>query len=86
MRQVTLQLFGAFSDLDPTREISVEVGGDHVADLRKALRAVLPTRWPGFPAGLLDHSAFADSQHVLRDHEPLPADGRVAILPPVSGG
>jgi len=86
MTQVTLQLFGAFSDLDPAREIRVEVSGGQVADLRAALRRVLPERWPGFRAGLLDYSAFADSQRVLRDHEPLPADGRVAILPPVSGG
>ena len=86
MTQITLQLFGAFSDLDPAREIIVEVSGGHVADLRAALRTVLPARWPGFRAGLLDYSAFADAQRVLRDHEPLPQDGRVAILPPVSGG
>jgi len=86
MTQVTLQLFGAFSDLDPAREICVDVTGAQVADLRATLRRVLPERWPGFRAGLLDYSAFADSQRVLRDHELLPADGRVAILPPVSGG
>ena len=34
----------------------------------------------------LDYSASADAQRVLRDHEALPDDGRVAILPPVSGG
>lgn len=86
MKQVTLQLFGAFSELDPARQIEVEVGGDQVADLRIALRALLPLRWPAFRAGLLDYSAFADQQRVLRDHDPLPEDGRVAILPPVSGG
>lgn len=86
MRQVTVQLFGAFSDLDPQREIAVEVAGDKVADLRAALRALLPVRWPQFRAGLLDYSAFADGQRVLRDHDALPGDGRVAVLPPVSGG
>lgn len=86
MRQVTVQLFGAFSDLDPQREVIVEVAGTRVADLRLALRELLVTRWPGFRAELLDYSAFADTQQVLRDHEALPADGRVAVLPPVSGG
>lgn len=86
MRQVTVQLFGAFSELDPTREIAVEVVGGQVADLRAALKALLPLRWPAFRAGLLDYSAFSDQQQVLRDDDALPADGRVAILPPVSGG
>lgn len=86
MKQITVQLFGAFSDLDARREISVAVPGDRVADLRVALRAQLAQRWPGFRAGLLDYSAFADQQQVLRDHDALPDDGRVAILPPVSGG
>lgn len=86
MKQVTVQLFGAFSELDPRREVTVEVAGPRIADLRLALRQLLAVRWPGFRAELLDYSAFADQQQVLRDHEALPADGRVAILPPVSGG
>lgn len=86
MREVVVQLFGAFSELDPAREIAVAVAGDRVADLRGALRTLLPARWPAFRAGLLEYSAFADQQRVLRDHDVLPADGRVAILPPVSGG
>jgi len=86
MRQITVQLFGAFSDLDPRREIVIEVAGEQVADLRQALGVLLPQRWPRFRAGLLDYSAFADQQRVLRDQDLLPQDGRVAILPPVSGG
>ncbi|MFZ6696593.1 MoaD/ThiS family protein [Stenotrophomonas acidaminiphila] len=86
MKQVNLQLFGAFSELDASREIVVDVAGDHVADLRQALRTLLQQRWPQFRAGLLDYSVFADQQSVLREHERLPEDGRVAILPPVSGG
>ncbi|PSD25611.1 molybdopterin converting factor, partial [Stenotrophomonas maltophilia] len=42
MRQVNLQLFGAFSDLDASREIAVDVAGGTVADLRQALRELLP--------------------------------------------
>ena len=51
MKQVNLQLFGAFSELDASREIVVDVAGDHVADLRQALRTLLPQRWPQFRAG-----------------------------------
>ncbi|MBD8634588.1 MoaD/ThiS family protein [Stenotrophomonas sp. 169] len=86
MREMTVQLFGAFSELDAAREIRLQVSGDRVADLRSALRDLLPTRWPAFRAGLLEYSAFADQQRVLRDQDALPEDGRVAILPPVSGG
>jgi len=86
MAVVTVQLFGAFSDLDPSRRIEVETDGAQVADLRRALRGLLVERWPTFRAGLLDYSAFADAQRVLRDEDPLPGDGQVAILPPVSGG
>ncbi|MCD9086968.1 MoaD/ThiS family protein [Stenotrophomonas sp. SY1] len=86
MKQIHVQLFGAFSELEPGREIVVQVAGEHVADLRSALRELLAERWPQFRAGLLDYSAFADEQRVLRDHERLPEGGQVAILPPVSGG
>lgn len=84
--KMQVQLFGAFSDLVPGRVLELDVQGEHIADLRQALRELLPQRWPAFRAGLLDYSAFADQQRVLRDSEPLPADGVVAILPPVSGG
>jgi molybdopterin synthase sulfur carrier subunit len=34
----------------------------------------------------LHSSALASDSAVLRDHEAVPADGRMAVLPPVSGG
>jgi len=86
MTTVQVQLFGAFSDLVADGRIEVDVAGDRIADLRQALRELLPQRWPAFRAGLLDYSAFADQERVLRDHEAIPDDRRVAILPPVSGG
>ncbi len=86
MREVVVQLFGVFSELDHRRELSVRVNGEHIVDLRRALRELLLERFPRFRAGLVDYSVFADERRVLRDSEPLPADGRVAILPPVSGG
>lgn len=86
MNQIQVQLFGAFSELVPERVLQVEVEGNRVGDLRRALREQLARRWPSFRSGLLDYSAFADEQRVLRDDEALPGDGRVAVLPPVSGG
>lgn len=86
MREVVVQLFGVFSELDHRHELSVRVNGEHIVDLRRALRELLLERFPRFRAGLVDYSVFADEKRVLRDSEPLPADGRVAILPPVSGG
>lgn len=86
MNTIQVQLFGAFSELVPERTLQVDVAGGSIADLRVALREQLQQRWPTFRSSLLDYSAFADDQRVLRDHEPLPGDGRVAVLPPVSGG
>jgi len=86
MKEIVVQLFGAFSELDGQGEIRVQVNGERLLDLRTALREVLQERFPAFNAGLVDYSVFADEECVLRDAEPLPADGRVAILPPVSGG
>lgn len=86
MNRVQVQLFGAFSELVPDRMLQVEVEGDRVGDLRRAMREHLARHWPSFRSGLLDYSAFADEQRLLRDDEALPGDGRVAVLPPVSGG
>ncbi|WP_312328630.1 MoaD/ThiS family protein [Stenotrophomonas sp.] len=86
MRTIQVQLFGAFSELVPGRVLQVEVEGDRVEDLRRAMQVQLMQGWPSFRSGLLAYSAFADEQRVLRDSEPLPDDGRVAVLPPVSGG
>ena len=46
MKEIVVQLFGAFSELDPQREISVPVEGGQVIDLRRALRALLQQRFP----------------------------------------
>ena len=86
MNRIQVQLFGAFSELVPDRMLQVEVDGDCVGDLRRAMREHLVLHWPSFRSALLDYSAFADEQRVLRDDEALPADGRLAVLPPVSGG
>ncbi len=84
---VTLRLFGAFREYEPSGRVQLQVPEPAtVADLRAALDAFGRTHWPAFRPELLRVSAFASASDVLRDAEPLPADGELAILPPVSGG
>lgn len=85
--KIELSLFGAFRDYAPSAQVVLDVGeGMQVADLRAALEAYGRAHWPAFNPALLARSAFASETTVLRDGEPLPADGKMAILPPVSGG
>jgi sulfur-carrier protein len=84
---VTLSLFGAFRDYDPSGQVQLDLPADAtIADLRTALDRHARAHWSGYRPELLNASAFASSCEVLRDREPLPADGLLAILPPVSGG
>ncbi len=84
--RIELELFGALRDLEPGDRIVLEVDGVRVADLRRCLVAHASAHWPGIPPGLLARCAFATPLQVLRDPEALPDDGRMAVLPPVSGG
>ena len=84
---IELRLFGAFRDYEPAALVNLEVAdGARVAAVRAALDAHGRARWPGFQPALLQRSALASDEAVLRDHEAVPADGRMAVLPPVSGG
>ena len=85
--KVEISLFGAFREHEPSARLALEVAdAARVASLREALRAHGESHWPGFRPGLLAKSAFASETTVLRDDDAIPADGRVAVLPPVSGG
>lgn len=85
--KIELSLFGAFREFDPAATLSLHLpDGANVANLRAALLDHAQAHWPGFRPGLLAVSVFANSQSVLRDGEPLPADGQMAVLPPVCGG
>lgn len=85
--KVQLSLFGAFRELEPAARIELDVAdGADIAQLRAALDRFARANWPGFRPGLLASSAFASDTAVLRDHDAVPDDGRVAVLPPVSGG
>lgn len=84
---VHLSLYGAFRQYEPAGSIELQLpDGADIAQLRDALSRYADEHWPQFRPGLLASSAFASETSVLRDREAVPADGQVAILPPVSGG
>lgn len=85
--KVMLRVFGYLRVHVPTGTLQLELATDaRVADLRTALAAYGEAHWPGFRADGLRACAFASERALLREDEPLPADGQLAILPPVSGG
>lgn len=83
---VELEMFGALRGLVPGDRLRLPVAGETVADLRAAVATHAAARWPRVTQGLLGSCAFATPSAVLRDSEPLPLDGRMVVLPPVSGG
>lgn len=84
---VSIQLFGAFRQFHHGEELQLACPGvTTVADVRAALDAYGVAHWPGYRPGLLRTSAFASPTTLLRDGHPVPDDGRLAVLPPVSGG
>jgi len=85
--KLRVQLFGPYRDFQPQPSLDLDVAdGATVADARAALAAHAATHWPACTAGLLRSTAFASEQAVLRDGDALPADGRIALIPPVNGG
>ncbi|QNN46260.1 MoaD/ThiS family protein [Thermomonas brevis] len=85
--KVEVKLFGAFRDHQPDARVALELAeGATVADLRRALETHAAAHWPAFNPKLLAYSAFASDRAVLREADPIPADGQMAVLPPVSGG
>ena len=85
--KVEVSLFGAFRDYEPGALVVLEIPADSkVVDLRSALSAYGRAHWTGFKEGLLQRSAFACDACILRDHEPLPKDEHIVVLPPVGGG
>ena len=85
--KVQVSLFGAFRGFDPRAQVELDLpDGACVGDLRAALERHGRAHWQGFTPALLQRSAFASETTVLREADALPADGRMAVLPPVSGG
>lgn len=84
---VTVRLFGALSEYADPPQVDLQLdAGATVGELRARLGEYLQANAPGFRESLLRASAFADSRRVLREAEPIPGDGQLAVLPPVSGG
>lgn len=85
--KITISLYGAFREYDPRGSVELELAeAAKVGDLRAAFAAHGQAHWPAFKPGLLAASVFASESTLLRENEALPANGRVAVLPPVSGG
>jgi molybdopterin synthase sulfur carrier subunit len=85
--QVTIRLFGAFRQFQDEDLLTLDCPGARtISDVRCALDVHGRAHWPGFSSSLLRTSAFATDEALLRAGSLLPADGRLAIIPPVSGG
>lgn len=85
MRPVEIELYGALREAEPGARLCLDTASATVADLRADL-ARRAQGWPDAARALLPRCAFASTTTVLRDADALPADGRLALLPPVSGG
>lgn len=82
-----ISLHGALREADPSGTITLDTPPDcTVADLREALLIHLREHAPQVSEGIIRRSAFATSETILHDHQHVPADGELAVLPPVSGG
>lgn len=85
--QVTVRLFGVYRRFQDTDNIELTCpDGATIADVRAALGAHAQARWADWDPGILRRTVLASAEAVLRDGDSVPADGQVAILPPVSGG
>lgn len=85
---LTLKLFGAFRDLEPSGEVVLELPAQaSIADARAAFAELAQARWgERFRPRLLAVSAFASEREILRDADAIGAARELALLPPVSGG
>jgi len=85
--KLQVQLFGPYRDFHPLPVLELDVAdGANVAGARAALAAHAVAHWPACRPGLLRSTAFASEQALLRDGDALPADGCIAVIPPVNGG
>ena len=86
--KIEIHLFGCFSEFEPDSLLRLDLpeAGLKVADARAAVQTYGEQHWPRFKPDLLRVSAFASEDSLLRDGASIPADGRLCLLPPVSGG
>lgn len=82
-----IALFGALRDIDAKGYVELHVPrGSSIGMLRDRLRAHVRAHSPAVETRLIGASAFASTDEILHDHRPVPEDGELALLPPVSGG
>jgi molybdopterin converting factor subunit 1 len=80
--QVRVKLFARARDLAGTQEVEVALAeGATVGELRRVLAAQVTAL-----AGLLTRSAVAINDDFADDHQVVPPNSEIALLPPVSGG
>ena len=85
--QITIRLFGAFRQFQQEDTLALDCPhATTIDDVRNALDAHARAHWREEALALLRVSAFATDAELLRRGSALPADGRLAIIPPVSGG
>jgi len=85
--KLQVQLFGPYREFQPRPLLELDVAdGAGVPGVRAALAAHAAAHWPACTPGLLRSTAFASEHALLRDDDALPADGRIALIPPVNGG
>lgn len=82
MTAVTFEFFANMARLAGTTEMAVEAGDAvTVGDAIAALDALRPDL-----VGAVDACACVSGDAIVRRRDPLPADRRIALLPPVAGG
>lgn len=84
---IRITLFGALREADPAGELEIpRPDKGTVGELRQHLVEYLGRHAPDISPGLIERSAFATDETVLRDSDAVPPVDALAILPPVSGG
>ncbi|HEV7778771.1 MAG TPA: MoaD/ThiS family protein [Luteibacter sp.] len=83
MKTIVFELFANLERLAGTAECRVEVE-ETTGSVGEAIAALASVR-PELAASL-ERCASAAGDRIVRRHDALPADGRIALLPPVAGG
>ncbi|WP_213948683.1 MoaD/ThiS family protein [Luteibacter sp. dw_328] len=83
MKTLTFELFANLERLAGASTCQVEARDD-VLTVADAL-ALLASERPEL-ASALDRCACVSGDSIVRRADPVPADGRIALLPPVAGG
>jgi molybdopterin synthase sulfur carrier subunit len=82
MKTLTFELFAQLERLAGAHHVSIDVAD--VRDVAGAL-AALAQAHPSLAASL-ERCACVSGDTIVRRADPLPADGQLALLPPVAGG